>query len=162
MTIDRPERAERRYPDDSITDVPHCLICATEDVDESAIVFRDDLWACEVVAGYEVPGWYFLRARRHALGWQELTDQELDSFGRHARDTVEAVGTATGARATYIVNFGESYPHFHCLVMARGDDVPPESRGGFIVGLRTERLDRVAALTLVPIVRAAYQEAAKA
>jgi diadenosine tetraphosphate (Ap4A) HIT family hydrolase len=162
MTIDRAEQSERRYPDDSVTDVEHCLICATEDADESAVIFRDDLWACEVVAGYEVPGWYFLRARRHALGWQELTDEELDSFGRHARDTIEAVGAATGARATYIVNFGESYPHFHCLVMARGDDVPPESRGGFIVGLRKDRLDRPAALALVPTVRAAYQEAVNA
>jgi diadenosine tetraphosphate (Ap4A) HIT family hydrolase len=147
----------RRYPDDSITDVEHCLICATENADESAIVFRDEQWACEVVEGYEVPGWYFLRARRHALGWLELDDAELESFGRHARDTVEAVGLALGARATYIVNFGESYPHFHCLVMARGDDVPAESRGGFMVGLRKERLDRAAALDLVPKVRAAYE-----
>ena len=154
--------AARRFPDDSIIDVEHCLICATDDVDESAVVFRDDLWACEVVDGYEVPGWYFLRVRRHALGWAELSEAELASFGRHARDTVEAVGDAVGARATYLVNFGESYPHFHCLVMARGDDVPPEFRGGHIVGLRKDRLDRAAALGLVPDVRAAYERAASA
>lgn len=154
------DSSPRRYPDDAITDVEHCLICATEDAEASAVVFRDDLWACEVVTGYEVPGWYFLRVRRHALGWQQLSDAELESFGRHARDTVEAVGLATGARATYLVNFGESYPHFHCLVMGRGDDVPPEFRGGNIVGLRKDRLDREAALELVPDVRAAYEKVA--
>lgn len=154
--------AKRRYPDDSITDTANCLICATEQVAESAIVFRDDLWACEVVAGYEVPGWYFLRARRHALGWQELSDPELATFGRRARDIVEAVGVATGARATYLVNFGESFPHFHCLIMARGDDVPPELRGGNIVQLRKDRTDRAAALGLVPGVRAAYESAVHA
>jgi diadenosine tetraphosphate (Ap4A) HIT family hydrolase len=149
----------RRYPDDSIIDAAHCLICATDETPENVVVFRDDLWACEVVAGYEVPGWFFLRARRHALGWRELNDAELASFGRRARDTVDAVGVATGARATYLVNFGESYPHFHCLIMARGDDVPPEYRGGHIVGLRKDRLDRAAALGLVPKVRAAYEKA---
>ena len=67
-------------------------------------------------------------------------------------------GIPLDARATYIVNFGESYPHFHCLVMARGDDVPPEFRGGNIVGLRKDRLDRSAALALVPAVRTAYEK----
>lgn len=153
------EGTARRFPDGSITDPAACLICATEHADESAIVFRDELWACEVVAGYDVPGWFILRARRHALGWSELTEVELETFGRHARDVVEAVTAATGARATYLVNFGETYPHFHCLITARGDDVPPELRGGNILHLRRDGQDSAAALALVPAVRAAYEAA---
>lgn len=152
----------RRFPDESIIDVERCVICAADAVDESAIVFRDDLWACEIVPGFEVPGWFFLRARRHALGWGELTEAELESFGRHARDIVGAVGDATGARATYLLTFGEAYPHFHCVITARGDDVPAEFRSGNILQLRSERLDPDAAFALVPAVRAAYESAVSA
>lgn len=151
--------APRRYPDESITDAANCLICATENVPSDAVVFRDELWACEVVVGFEVPGWFFLRARRHALGWTELSDAELETFGRHARDTVDAVTMATGARATYLFNFGEAYPHFHCLITSRGDDVPPELRSGNILRLKGDRVDRAASLAMVPAVRAAYEKA---
>jgi hypothetical protein len=149
----------RRFPDESITDPVRCLICVTETVPDEAVVFRDDLWACEIVAGFEVPGWFFLRARRHALGWSELGLGELETFGRRARDTVDSVAEATGARATYLFNFGEAYPHFHCLITARGDEVPPELRSGNILQLRRDGVDRQAALALVPAVRAAYQKA---
>ncbi|RFA11122.1 hypothetical protein B7R54_06100 [Subtercola boreus] len=132
-------------------------MCSLERVDENSVVFRDDLWSCELPTGYEVPGWFFLRVRRHALGWHELTQAELDSLGQHLKDLTGAVADATGARATYAMNFGESYAHFHVLVAARGEDVPPERRGGNIVNLRGERLDRSAALELVPKVRAAYE-----
>jgi diadenosine tetraphosphate (Ap4A) HIT family hydrolase len=153
----------RRFPDESITDPDSCLICATDEVDEAAVVFRDDLWACEIVDGFEVPGWFFLRARRHALGWSGLGTTELETFGRRVRDVVEAVGVATGARATYVMNFGEAYPHFHCVVTARGDEVPPEFRSGNILQLRRDKVDRGAALKLIPSVRAAYaHEASRA
>ncbi|RFA22850.1 hypothetical protein B7R25_03760 [Subtercola boreus] len=134
-------------------------MCRLESVDGEAIVFRDELWSCELPTGYEVPGWFFLRVRRHALGWQELTPDELDSLGQHLKDLTGAVAEATGALATYSMNFGESYAHFHVLVAARGEDVPAERRGGNIVNLRAERLDRAGALTLVPLVRSAYRAA---
>ena len=43
-----------------------CLLCEMEQAAPSAVVFRDELWAAEVAPGYEVPGWFFLRVRRHA------------------------------------------------------------------------------------------------
>jgi diadenosine tetraphosphate (Ap4A) HIT family hydrolase len=157
-----PGVAARRFPDVSILDPAHCLICATERADAAAVVFRDDLWACEIVDGFEVPGWFFLRARRHALGWPELSADELESFGTRTRDIIGAIGGVTGARATYLMNFGEAYPHFHCVITARGDDVPPEFRSGNILQLRRDRVDRAAALALVPAVRAAYERAVSA
>jgi len=152
-----PAASARVFPDGAIIDVETCLICRLDEADESAVVFRDDLWAAEVAPGYEVPGWFVLRARRHALGWQELDSAELQSFGRHAQDIVTAVGWVFGAPATYLLNFGEAYPHFHCLIAARGSDVPPEKRTAGIMTLRQDRLDRDAALSHVPAVRDAYR-----
>ncbi|ODU05469.1 MAG: hypothetical protein ABS81_07560 [Pseudonocardia sp. SCN 72-86] len=127
-----------------------------EDADPAAIVFRDDLWACEVVPGFDVPGWFVLRVRRHAERIGALSDAELDTYGRRTRDLVAAVTEVVGAPTTYVLTFGEANPHFHCLVAARGDDVPPERRMAAILGLRADRLDPAAALALVPPVAAAY------
>ena len=67
----------------------------------SAVVFRDELWAAEVAPGYEVPGWFFLRVRRHAERLTGLDDAELSALGHRARDLVAAVTDATAAPATY-------------------------------------------------------------
>ncbi|WP_410575434.1 hypothetical protein [Amycolatopsis sp. cmx-4-61] len=106
-----------------------------EDIDDSAIVFRDELWAAEVVPAFAVPGWYILRARRHAERITGLDDDELNSLARRARDLVAAVTEVTGAPATYLLVFGENYPHFHAVVTARGEDVPQQLRSGDILKL---------------------------
>lgn len=133
-----------------------CLLCTMEQADASSVVFRDPLWAAEVVPGYDVPGWFILRARRHAERITGLDDEELSSYGRHARDLVAAVTEVTGAPATYLLVFGENYLHFHVLVAARGDDVPAGLRAGNILRLRADRADPAAAEKLVPAVRSAY------
>lgn len=93
-----------------------CLLCDMETAAPDAVVFRDALWAAEVAPGYEVPGWFFLRVRRHAELLAGLDDAELSAFGHRARDLVAAVTEATGAPATYLLHFGENYRHFHALV----------------------------------------------
>jgi diadenosine tetraphosphate (Ap4A) HIT family hydrolase len=140
----------------TVTAEGECLICATDDAPEDAVVFRDDLWAAEVVPGYEVPGWVFLRARRHAELLTGLDPQELATLGFRARDLVAAMSEATGAPAVYLMGFGENYRHFHMLVTARGEDVPADRRTGEILKLRGERIDRAASLRLVPSLRSAY------
>jgi diadenosine tetraphosphate (Ap4A) HIT family hydrolase len=137
-----------------------CLLCAAEDVDEGSVIFRDDLWAAELIAGYDVPGWVILRARRHAERITGLDHGELDTLGHRARDLVAAVSQVAGAPATYLLVFGENYPHFHALIAPRGADVPAERRAGDILKLRAERADPVAARQLVPALRTAYAEAA--
>ena len=74
-----------------------CLPCEMERAAPDAVVFRDDLWAAEVAPGYEVPGWFFLRVRRHAELLTGLNDAELSALGHRARDLVAAVTEATGA-----------------------------------------------------------------
>lgn len=135
-----------------------CLICSMDQSPPESRVFLDDLWAAEVAPGYEVPGWFFLRARRHAEKLTGLDEAEVSTFGRHAHDLVSAVEQATGAPAVYLLSFGESFLHFHALVAARGDEIPPTQRGGALLGLLPEGRDPVAAQALVPAVRAAYEQ----
>lgn len=145
----------RRFPRESVTDPALCIICHLDLVPDEAVVFRGDDWACEVAPGFEVPGWYFLRLRRHALGWAELERRELTAFGPVVQDLMGALELAFDAPARYLMTFGEAYPHFHAVVTVRTDDIPPESRSGNILALRERRLDRDAALATVPAVRAA-------
>ena len=135
-----------------------CLLCSMEETSPAARVFLDDLWAAEVAPGYEVPGWFFLRVRRHAEKLTGLDDTEVATFGRHAQDLVNAVEQTTGAPAVYLLSFGENYRHFHALVAARGEEIPPAQRGGALLGLLAESRDPLAAQALVPPVRAAYEQ----
>lgn len=136
-----------------------CLICATDAVDDAAVIFRDEFWAAEVVSGYDVPGWVILRARRHAERITGLNDEELGTFGYRTRDLVAAVSEVMDAPATYLLVFGENYPHFHVLVTPRADDVPGDRRGGDILKLRNEAADPVTALKLVPALSLSYGQA---
>jgi diadenosine tetraphosphate (Ap4A) HIT family hydrolase len=135
-----------------------CLICSMEEADPASRVFLDELWAAEVAPGYEVPGWFFLRARRHAEKLTGLDDAETATFGRRAHDLVSAVERVTGAPAVYLLSLGENYLHFHALVAARGDQVPPELRGWALIKLLAKGRDASAAHVLAGDVRLAYEE----
>ncbi|MFI5860111.1 hypothetical protein [Streptomyces sp. NPDC051546] len=141
---------------------PDCFMCGLEEKEDedSSVVFRDPLWSGESVSGYDVPGWFVLRVRRHAERITGLDEAELATLGRRARDLVGAVTEVTGAPATYLLVFGENHPHFHALITARGAYVPEDRRGGDILKLRTERADPEAAALLVPEVRRAYNRLA--
>ncbi len=137
--------------------MPDCLICSMEDAPAAARVFQDEVWAAEVVPGYDVPGWFVLRVRRHAELLTGLRESELALLGQRARDLTDAVQQTTGAPAVYLMTFGENYRHFHALIAARGTEVPPERRAGAILQLRSDSLDREAAHRLVPEVADAYR-----
>jgi diadenosine tetraphosphate (Ap4A) HIT family hydrolase len=135
-----------------------CLICSMEETEPGSRVFLDELWAAEVAPGYEVPGWFFLRARRHAEKLTGLDEAETATFGRHAHDLVSAVERVTGAPAVYLLSFGENYLHFHALIAARGKQVPPELRGWALLRLLAEDRDVPAAQALARDVSLAYEE----
>ena len=153
--MNAPPDPTRRFPAGSVTDPAQCLICHLDAAPDEAVVFRDEDWACEIAPGFEVPGWYFLRLRRHALGWAELAPPELTAFGPVVQDLMGALDQAFGAPACYLMTFGEAYPHFHAVITVRTEDVPPESRSGNILALLASRADRAAAVARVPAVRAA-------
>jgi diadenosine tetraphosphate (Ap4A) HIT family hydrolase len=130
-----------------------CLPCDLEAADPAAIIYRDANWSCEIADGYDVPGWYILRLRRHAEGWSEPTAEELADFGPISQLVANAIQSATGATGVYFMSFGENYPHFHFLVIARDTDLPLESRGAAILGRRTTDRDPETALALGARVR---------
>ena len=66
-----------------------------------------------------------------------------------------AIREATGAPTVYFMSFGENYPHFHFLVIARPADLAPEHRGAGILALREANRDPVASLAVAADVRAA-------
>jgi diadenosine tetraphosphate (Ap4A) HIT family hydrolase len=125
-----------------------CLPCDLESADAAAIIYRDDTWSCEIADGYDVPGWFILRLRRHAEGWTEPTLDELAGFGAVSQRVANAIQSATGASNVYFLSFGENYPHFHFLVIARDADLPVESRGAAILGLRASNRDLDASLAV--------------
>lgn len=134
-----------------------CMPCDLENADAASIVFRDDTWSCEAAAGYDVPGWFILRLRRHAEGWSEPTAEELAGFGPISQRLVAAITEATDSTGAYFMSFGENYPHFHFLVTARPADLAPENKSANILGLRAELSDREAALRFAADVRAAFE-----
>jgi diadenosine tetraphosphate (Ap4A) HIT family hydrolase len=146
----------------TLTSPTSCVICDQEYAEDRSVIFRDDLWACEICPGAEVPGWVVVRTRRHVIGWPGLGPDEQATIGTRVGHLVSAMREVTGAPAVYVLTFGEANPHFHALVAARGDDVPPERRQAGILGLRADRLDREAAHELVPAIRAAYARLAVA
>lgn len=135
------------------TVTPDCLPCDLESAHADAVVYRDSDWACEVAQGYEVPGWYVLRARRHAEGWDGLTAVEAAGFGVVSQRVSRAVQAATGAPTVYFLSFGENYPHLHFLVIARPPDLAPDLRGAAILSLRAEHRDTPASLVTASAVR---------
>ena len=136
-----------------------CLPCDLESAPDEAVVYRDTDWACEVAEGYDVPGWYVLRVRRHAEGWPALTPSEAAGFGVVSQRVTRAIHAVTGAPTVYFLSFGENYAHLHFLLIARPADLPPELRGAAILTLRATHRDRPAALASAAAVRQAFTSA---
>lgn len=133
-----------------------CLPCDLEQTDAASRVYRDDDWSLDVAAPYDAPGWFILRLRRHAEGWEGLSPDETAGFGAISQRVVAAIREATGAPTVYFLSFGENYSHFHFLVIAREPDLAPEHRGAGILALREERRDPIASLAVAADVRAAF------
>ncbi|WP_426517482.1 hypothetical protein ACPPVQ_00410 [Diaminobutyricibacter sp. McL0618] len=132
-----------------------CLPCDLEEADAARIVYRDETWSCEIADGYDVPGWFILRLRRHAEGWAGPSADELAGFGPLSQRLVAGIEEATGAPTVYFMSFGENYPHFHFLVIARPADLPAELKGAAILARRADHRDLAASLDVGAEVRAA-------
>lgn len=133
----------------------NCLPCDLEGAEPGRIVFRDDTWSCEVADGYDVPGWFIWRIRRHAEGWSGPTATELSAFGPLSQRVAAAIQDVTGAPTVYFMSFGENFPHFHFLLTARGAELAAEQRGAAILDLRSGHRDLDASLAVADRVRAA-------
>jgi len=121
------------------------------------MVSRDVLWACDVFPGFEVPGWFVLRTRRHVLNMWNLDAHEAASYGTQLRQLTRAIRETLDPPAIYTMSFGERHPHFHALVIARGQAVPQEHRSEKILALRDAQRDPDAARTVADAVGEAYR-----
>ena len=93
--------------------------------------------------------------RRHAIGSAALNDAEQGSLGPLLARLTAAITLATGAEKVYVVAFGEAFPHWHFLLMARGKDVEVAHRGAALMLHREQYIDRAAALAAADNVRGA-------
>ncbi|NMO03666.1 hypothetical protein HH308_20840 [Gordonia sp. TBRC 11910] len=122
-------------------------------------VFHDDLWSAGIGPGMEVPGWIVLRTSRHTELITGIDDAEAATLGTRARDLASALSEVTGAQRVYQMAFGENHPHYHLLITARPETLPAARRGGKILSLLDDgAVDEAAARTLIPRIRAAYEQ----
>ena len=135
------------------TRIDGCIPCALEDAAAESIVLRDETWSVEIPPGLEAPGWYFLRLRRHAEGWNGLTPEEAAGFGAVSQRLEAAIRSATGVEKVYFMSFGENHPHFHYLVIARPLELDATARGAAIVARLSEFRDPQGSLEVATHVR---------
>ena len=116
---------------------------------------QDETWSVGVAEGMEVPGWLTGQIRRHAVGAAALNQTEQASLGPLLARLTAAITEVTGAEKVYCVAFGEAFPHWHFLLMARGDGVEPAHRGAALMLNRAQYLDPSAALAAAARIRSA-------
>jgi diadenosine tetraphosphate (Ap4A) HIT family hydrolase len=127
-----------------------------ERTDPSLVLFRDDLWAGEIFPGFEVPGWFVLRTRRHVLHMRNLDAREAATYGACLRDLTAAASEVLGVETVYTMSFGERHPHFHSLIVAPADTVPAQHRSANILAVRDSLIDVETAKALAARVASAY------
>jgi diadenosine tetraphosphate (Ap4A) HIT family hydrolase len=109
-------------------------------------IYSDSAWIACVFPGLEVPGWVSVIARRHAEGIVALEASELASLGGVLSKVAEALHLVVEPKRVYLASFGERYPHFHVLLMARGPQIPPDHRGAALQLHAAEYIDEEAAV----------------
>jgi hypothetical protein len=127
---------------------PDCRLCEREQSDgpEGGWVYQDNWWSVGISDGFEVPGWLVAQLRRHSVGLNSLNAEELLSAGPLLARLSTAITEITGAEKVYVVAFGENFPHWHFLLMARGAQIPSEHRGPQLMLSRQQYRDYPAAL----------------
>ncbi len=132
-----------------------CGLCALEAGGGPAggWVYQDQNWSVGVSDGMEVPGWLTGQIRRHAIGTAALNGAEQGSLGPLLTRLTAAITKVTGAEKVYIVAFGEAFPHWHFLLMARGANVERTHRGAALMLHRERYIDRAAAMAAADQVR---------
>ena len=92
-------------------------------------VHRDGTWAVAVQDGYEAPGWIVLQTCRHVESTSALDDREVAGLGSMLRRLTAAIeAVVPDTERVYLVVFGETFPHWHVLLLPRITDI--DRRGG--------------------------------
>jgi len=110
-----------------------CGICqanAGEGASQAVTVFENELWTVRQIGpALGVPGWMMLVTQRHAAGPAHLDDREAGSLGLLLRHLERVLEQVTGALRIYTATMNESFPHFHCHMVPRYENMPNDAVG---------------------------------
>lgn len=142
--------------------VDGCPLCDRENsiaaVDDGGWVYRDQWWSVGVLPGVEVPGWLVIQSRTHVIPVWEIDPDGQAVLGPLASRAAEAISAATGAGRVYMTAFGEAMEHWHMLLAARPEGLPPEGRGPGLIAAHQPHVDRERAAEVAAQVRAALAD----
>lgn len=128
-----------------MADCELCRLEASTEEPPGGWVLRTDLWSVCVAPGFEAPGWLFLQLRRHAEGPMGMDDAEAAELGPLVARVSAGIQAATGAERVYLLALGETFPHFHVLLLPRMPFAPDEEKGVALFAKRAELCDPPAA-----------------
>lgn len=141
---------------------PDCDLCSRELADgpPGGWVYQDDLWSVGISPGFEVPGWVACQVRRHTVGTTSLTEEERTALGPILARLTDAISAVTGSEKVYFVAYGETYPHWHYLMMAVPDDVDPGHKGPNLMPAKDNYVDLERSLEVAAELRSALSVSA--
>jgi len=110
---------------------PGCGLCALSRSGDlvDGVVVETGHWQLTNLPGYELPGCYCLQTKRHVHELAELGADALAELGPRLAEVTATIRRVVGCDKVYVQRFGETYQHWHLLVCARPDDVPPSLHG---------------------------------
>ena len=110
-------------------DLAHCFVCNKQQTwPEQLRIHADDLGVVTHASGDLIyHGYLFLEPRRHAPGWEDLTDDEAAHLGQLVRRASQAL-RAVGCDHVYAFVYGDGVPHLHVHLIGRWPDAPEEFR----------------------------------
>lgn len=101
-----------------------CSICRSNAGEDGGAVFENDLWLIKHTGSpFPLAGWFLLQPQRHVQGPARFNDEEATNFGPALRHFMRTLEVVTGSPRSYVVAFGESYPHMHAHLIPRYADL---------------------------------------
>ncbi len=103
--------------------IADCAICQSNAGELDApggVVFENDLWLIHHTgAPFPLAGWFLLQPQRHVQGPARFDAAEAANFGPALSHFMRTLERVTGAERSYVVAFGESFPHMHAHLIPR-------------------------------------------
>lgn len=109
-----------------------CLICVKHATPAAVDrVWEDDLvWAGHMPGETTVyRGWLLVETRRHAAGFEDLTDEESAAVGVLISRAARVLRAVTAAEHVYAFRLGDGVPHLHVHLVPRYPATPREYWG---------------------------------
>lgn len=109
-----------------------CLFCNTykdQPEEVGGIIYEDPFVYAHHYYGGEGTdylGHLMLKAKRHAPGFADLTEEEAQAVGLAITRLSSALKICTGAEKVYVEMYAEVVPHLHVHLTARYPDTPRE------------------------------------